>query len=459
MSVVVNPSAPDPDRGRNVLEDDSAHIFRPWVIQGGFQPLAIAGGEGSWVWDYQGNRFLDFSSQLVVANLGHGHPKVVAAIKAQAEQLCLIAPMFTTEARTEAARLIAELAPDSLNRVLFTTSGSEAIENAIRMARLHTGRHKILSAYHSFHGSTNTAIQITGDPRRWSTDTATAGVARFFGPYLYRSPFHADTAEQECARALAHLEQVIVQEGAKTIAAVVMETVPGTSGGVLVPPEGYLAGVRELCDRYGIMLIFDEIMVGFGRTGRWFAFDHWDVRPDLVTFAKGVNSGYVPLAGVIVGDHIVDTFRQRPYPGGGTYSGHPLACASAVAAITAMKEEGVVEHAAWLGENVFGPRLAEIAERHPSVGEVRGLGAIWAIELVRNRGTRQMWVDYENPDRLAPHAMQLFGACLSLGLLPNLYLNRLHVTPPCTISAADAEEGLARIDQALAVADQQYEQA
>ena len=413
----------------------------------------MAGAEGAWFWDYQGNRFLDFASQLVVANLGHGHPKVVAAIKEQADQLCVLAPMFATAPRSDAARLIAELAPPALNRVLFTTSGAEAVENAVRMARLHTGRHKVLSAYHSFHGSTTTAIHLTGDPRRWRNDTGTAGVVRFFGPYPYRSPFHAESPQQEGERALAHLEQVITLEGARTIAAIVLETIPGTGGGCLVPPDGYLAGVRALCDRFGILLILDEIMVGFGRAGRWFAFEHWNVEPDLVTFAKGVNSGYIPLAGVIVHDRVVDTFREIPYPGGGTYSGHPVACASAVAAITAMKEEGVVEHAAWLGEHVLGPGLAAIAERHPSVGDVRGVGAIWALELVRNRRTKQMWVDYENPERLTPQAMQLFGACMQQGLLPNIYLNRLNVTPPCTISAADAEEGLARIDRALVAAD------
>jgi len=447
---------PDTEAMQALLADDSAHVFRNWVAQGTYFPLPIAGAEGSWFWDYTGKRYLDFSSQLVYTNLGHQHPKVVAAIKEQADQLCVVAPFFANDKRAEAARLIAEVAPAGLERVLFTSSGGEAIEHAVRLARLHTGRHKLLSAYQSFHGATGTAIHLTGDPRRWRNDTGAAGVTHFFGPYLYRSPFHAANAEEECERALRHLEQVIVLEGSATIAAIVLETISGTSGGVLVPPDGYLPGVRALCDKYGIMLILDEIMVGFGRTGRWFALEHWGVRPDLLTFAKGVNSGYVPLAGVVVSDEIVETFKQTPYPGGTTYSGHPLACASAVAAITAMREEGVLEHATWLGEHVLGPGLRELAERHPSIGDVRGIGAMWSIELVTDRATKAMLVSYDATDRLTPQAMEVVGGCLMRGLSVTMYLNRLNITPPCTISEADAKEGLARLDEALAAADARY---
>ncbi|MFF5428053.1 MULTISPECIES: aspartate aminotransferase family protein [unclassified Streptomyces] len=436
-----------------VLADDQAHLFRGWVQQGAYRGLPVAGAEGSWFWDYAGNRYLDFASQLVYTNLGHQHPRLVSAVKEQADKLCVIAPHFSEAQRSTAARKIAEVAPEGLDRVLFTNSGAEAVEHAVRLARLHTGRHKLLSAYHSFHGATATAIHLTGDPRRWRNDTGTAGVSRFFAPYLYRSAFHSRTEEEECARALEHLEQVIVLEGAQTIAAIVLEPVGGTSSGVLVPPDGYLAGVRALCDRYGIMLILDEIMVGFGRTGAWFAADHWNVRADLVTFAKGVNSGYVPLSGVIVSDAIVDTFSRAPYPAGTTYSGHPLACAVAVAAIDTMRDEGVIAHADRLGREVFGPELARIAERHPSVGEVRGIGAIWAVELVRNKETREMFVGYEQPDRLTPQAGELMGAFLQRGLNAMVYLNRINITPPCNISEEDAREGLARLDDALAVAD------
>ncbi|MFB6891024.1 aminotransferase class III-fold pyridoxal phosphate-dependent enzyme [Kitasatospora sp. NPDC056327] len=442
-----------PETARAIAEDDARHLFRGWVQQGTHRALPVAGAAGSWFWDHAGNRYLDFSSQLVYTNLGHQHPRLVSAIQEQAGKLCTIAPHFAEEQRATAARKIAEVAPAGLERVLFTSSGAEAVEHAVRLARLHTGRFKLLAAHHSFHGATSTAIQLTGDPRRWRNDTGNAGVVRFFAPYLYRSSFYAENEEQECLRALEHLEQVIVLEGARTIAAIVLEPVGGTSSGVLVPPDGYLAGVRELCTRYGIMLILDEIMVGFARTGAWFATDHWGVRPDLMTFAKGVNSGYLPLSGVLVGDEIVETFSATPYPGGSTYSGHPMACAVAVAAIDTMRDEGTVEHSARLGREVFGPELARIAERHPSVGEARGIGTIWALELVRNKKTKEMYVNYDTPDRLTPPGAQLMGALMQRGVSAMVYLNRLNITPPCNISEEDAREGLARIDEALTVAD------
>ncbi|MDQ3293416.1 MAG: aminotransferase class III-fold pyridoxal phosphate-dependent enzyme, partial [Actinomycetota bacterium] len=314
-----------------VRRDDREHVFHSWSAQGLIDPLPIAGAEGCWFWDYDGNRYLDFSSQLVNANIGHQHPKVVAAIQEQAGRLCTVAPTFANDKRGEAARLIAEVAPGDLNRVFFTNGGAEATENAIRMARLHTARHKVLAAYRSYHGSTSGSITLTGDPRRWASDQwALPGVVHFFGPYPYRSAFGATTEADEGAAALRHLEEVVLLEGSATIAAIILETVVGTNG-ILVPPDGYLAGVRELCDRHGIVLIADEVMAGFGRCGEWFAVDHWGITPDLIAFAKGVNSGYVPLGGVLINDAIAETFRERAYPGGLTYSGHPLACASAVA--------------------------------------------------------------------------------------------------------------------------------
>src|SRR4051794_22831077 len=305
-------STPDPAEGRRVHDLDRAHVFHSWSAQALISPMAVAGAEGSWFWDYEGNRYLDFSSQLVNTNIGHQHPKVVAAIQEQAGRLCTIAPQFANDVRGEAARLIAELAPGDLDYVFFTNGGAEAVENAVRLARLHTGRSKVLSAYRSYHGSTSTAIALTGDPRRWANDAAgqsTGGAVHFFGPHLYRSHFHATTEAEECERALLHLEQVIQFEGPATIAAILLETIVGTAG-VLVPPPGYLAGVRALCDKYGILYIADEVMAGFGRSGAWFAFDHWGVTPDLIAFAKGSNSGYVPVGGVIISQAIRDTFDQ-----------------------------------------------------------------------------------------------------------------------------------------------------
>jgi taurine--2-oxoglutarate transaminase len=379
----------------------------------------------------------------------------VAAIQEQAATLCTVAPSFANDKRGEAARLIAELAPGDLNRVFFTNGGAEATENAIRLARGHTGRHKVLSMYRSYHGSTATAITVTGDPRRWANEPVAIGAVHFFGPYLYRSAFHATTEQEESQRALAHLRATIELEGPSTVAAVLIETVVGTNG-ILVPPPGYLAGVREICDQYGIVFIADEVMAGFGRCGEWFAVDHWGVTPDLITFAKGVNSGYVPLGGVVISDRIAETFKDRVFPGGLTYSGHPLACASAVASIQIFKEEGIVEHARQLGDEVIGPTLLDIAERHPSVGEVRGLGVFWAVELVRDRDTREPLVPYNASGAVAAPMNEVAAACKARGMWPFTHFNRLHVVPPCTVSEAEVRDGLAILDEALAVADGYY---
>lgn len=441
----------EPAAGR-VRELDRAHVFYSWSAQARIAPLPIVGARGCWIWDDQGRRYLDFSSQLVYTNLGHQHPKVVAAIQEQAGRLCTVAPHHASEQRAEAAALIAELAPGDLDRVFFTTGGAEAVEHAVRMARQHTGRHKVLAAYRSYHGATATAMHLTGESRRWANDTGAAGVVHFFGPFRYRSAFFSGSEEEECERALAHLEQVVRAEGPSTLAAVVLESVVG-SAGIIPPPPGYLAGVRDICDRHGIVYVADEVMAGFGRTGAWFAVDHWDVVPDLVTFAKGVTSGYVPLGGVILSPAIAATFAERPYPGGLTYSGHPLACAAAVATLTAMREEGVVEHAARIGEQVLGPGLRALAERHPSVGDVRGLGVFWALELVRDRRTKDPLVPVPATDAENVPMSELAAACRERGLMPLMAGNRLHVVPPCTISREEAEEGLAVLDEALAVTD------
>src|SRR5690349_15008747 len=349
-------------------ELDRAHVFHSWSAQEEINPMTVTASEGSYIWDGDGNRYLDFSSQLVFTNIGHQHPKVVAAIQEQAAKLCTVAPQHANDARSEAARLISEHTPGELNKVFFTNGGADANEHAVRMARLHTGRYKVLTRYRSYHGGTDTAINLTGDPRRWPNDYGNSGVVHFFGPFLYRSHFNATTEAEECERALAHLDEVIRLEGPSTIAAIALETIPGTAG-IMVPPPGYLAGVRELCDRYGIVLIADEVMAGFGRSGKWFSVDHFDVVPDLLTFAKGVNSGYVPLGGVAISPAIYETFAHRPYPGGLTYSGHPLACASAVATINAMRDEGMVENAAKIGAEGLAPGLAELAAKHRSIGE------------------------------------------------------------------------------------------
>ena len=444
-------TATQTDRSR-AYTDDRAHVFHSWSAQAALAPIVIAGAEGARFWDDQGNSYLDFSSQLVNVNIGHQHPKLVAAIKEQADLLCTVAPIHANAARSEAARLIAQRAPGDLDKVFFTNGGAEATENAIRMARLHTGRHKILTTYRSYHGSTAGSITMTGDPRRWGSEPGIPGVVKFWGPYTYRSAFHAADDAEECTRALQHLADVIMVEGAANVAAVVLETVVGTNG-ILVPPDGYLQGVRALCDEHGIVMIVDEVMAGFGRCGEWFAVDHWAVTPDLICFAKGVNSGYVPLGGVIISRAIADTFADRPYPGGLTYSGHPLACASAVASINIFEEEGIIDHARHLGDDIVGPALADMATRHPSIGEVRGLGVFWAIELVRDQSTRQPLVPYNAAGAAAAPMGELAAACKQRGVWPFTHFNRLHVVPPLTISDEDMRTGLAAIDEALEVAD------
>lgn len=438
--------------GRTAYELDRAHVFHSWSAQAAVDPIVIAGGEGCYVWDADGQRYLDFSSQLVNTNIGHQHPAVVAAIKAQADVLCTIGPPYANDKRSRAAQLIVERAPEGLNKVFFTNGGAEAVENAVRMARLHTGRTKVMSAYRSYHGGTPTAIQLTGDPRRWPNEFVPAGVVHFFGPFLYRSPFHATTEAEECERALAHLEQLIAFEGPTTIAAIIVETIPGTAG-IMPPPPGYLEGVRALCDRYGIVMICDEVMAGFGRTGTWFAIDNYDVTPDLICFAKGVNSGYVPLGGVIISDAIAATFDDRPYPGGLTYSGHPLAAAAAVATIEAMEAEGVVDNAARIGAEVIGPELHAMAERHPIIGEVRGRGVFWALDLVTDRATKEPLAPYGGT---SPAMGAIVAAAKAEGLLLFVNYHRIHVVPPCTITDEEAREGLAILDRALAAAAHAY---
>jgi taurine--2-oxoglutarate transaminase len=435
----------DPARGKAVADLDRSYVFHSWSAQGQISPLPVAGGEGSYFWDFDGNKYLDFSSQLVFTNIGHQHPKVIEAIQEQAATYTTVAPQHANEARGEAAKRITARAGAHHNKVFFTNGGADGIENAIRLVRLHTNRHKVLSFYRSYHGNTGAAISSTGDPRRWPNEYA-YGHVHFFGPYLYRSAFWSQNEEEECKRALEHLEQVIIFEGPNTIAAILIESVVGTAG-VLVPPVGYLEGVRALCDKYGIKWIADEVMSGFGRTGKWFAYQHSSAEPDLIVFAKGVNSGYVPLGGVIISDEIAATFNDRVFPGGLTYSGHPLATAAAVATIDVMAEEKMVENAAAIGENVIKPLLQDLMAKHKVIGEVRGKGVFWALDLVTDRATRAPLAPYG----ASSAAMnELVAACKKLGLFPFNNYNRMHICPPCNVTEAEIRAGFAILDQAFA---------
>lgn len=442
---------PDPAEGQRVYDLDRAHVFHSWSAQAQIKPLPIAAAEGSYFWDYDGNRYLDFSSQLVNVNIGHQHPKVVKAIQEQAARLSTIAPQHANDMRGEAAKRIVDRSGARHQKVFFTNGGADAVENAIRMARLHTHKHKVLSAYRSYHGNTGAAIQATGDPRRWPNEYAAQQV-HFFGPFPYRSPFWSDSPEQESERALQHLEEVIKFEGPGTIGAILLESVVGTAG-ILVPPPGYLEGLRALCDKYDIVWIADETMSGFGRTGEWFAWQNWPAEPDLIVFAKGSNSGYVPVGGVVISGDIAATFDERVFPGGLTYSGHPLAAASIVASIDAMTEEGIIDNAKRIGTDVLGPGLSELAERHPVIGEARGLGVFWALDLVSDRATKEPLAPYGGT---SPAMVEFTAECKKRGLMPFVNFNRTHVVPPCTVTDAEAKEGLAILDEVLTITDKHY---
>lgn len=442
----------DTDAQREVRENDRQYVFHSWSAQGAINPLPIAKGEGVRFWDYDGTEYLDFSSQLVNLNLGHQHPGLVKAIQDQAGRLATIQPAMANDVRGELAKRIVEHSFEGARSVFFTNGGADANEYAVRMARVHTGRQKVLARYRSYHGSTSTAITLTGEPRRWANGTLDSGVVHFHGPYPYRSVFYSETPEQETERALAHLRSTIELEGPSTIAAIILESVTGTNG-ILIPTPGYLAGVRALCDEFGILLIADEVMAGFGRTGHWFAFQAFDVNPDLVTFAKGVNSGYVPLGGVVISEAVHSTFDQKPFPGGLTYSGHPLGAAAGVATFDIFEEEGILERVRDLGERVVGPRLQEIAEKHPSVGEVRGTGLFWAIELVKDPETREPLIPFNAGGEAAAPFNAVVAACKQAGLWPFAAGNRVQVAPPLVISEEDLVKGLDIIDEALNVAD------
>ena len=423
----------------DVRQLDRSYVFHSWSMQGNLNPLVIAGAQGCELWDYDGNTYLDFSSQLVNVNIGYQHPRVLAAMKAQLESLATIAPATANLARGEAAKRIVDLAPEGFSKVFFTNAGADANENAMRMARMYTGRDKIFSAYRSYHGNTGSAIVATGDPRRIPNEYA-RGHVHFFNPYLYRSEFNATTEEEECQRALAHLRRMIECEGPNSVAAILLESVPGTAG-ILVPPKGYMQGVRALADDFGIVLIVDEVMAGFGRTGSWFAFEQDGIVPDLITFAKGVNAGYVPAGGVIISEKISHYFDDHFFAGGLTYSGHPLAMSAIVATLDAMKDEKVVENAATVGDGVLRAGLTSLAQKHALIGDVRGRGMFQALELVTDRVAK-------TPVAAADMAA-IKGALLNAGILPFVAENRIHVVPPCTMSAAEVQKGLAIFDAVL----------
>lgn len=434
-----------------VKEDSAKHVMVSWAAQkaANTNPLVVNEAQGCWFFDESGKRYLDFSSQLINSNLGHQHPKVVAAIKEQAEKLCFIGPNFQNEARATLARMLSERTPGDLTKTLFTNGGAEANENAIRMARAYTGRQKIISRYRSYHGSTAGAITLSGDNRRWANEPGITGVVRVHdsNPYHCRFAGCGETCSMACAR---DIEDVINFEGPETIAAILIEVVTGTNG-IFVPPPDYIPYLRQLCDKYGILLIFDEVMTGFGRTGKWFAADHYGVTPDIMTFAKGVNCGYVPLGGAIINQKLSDFFEERTFWGGLTYSGHPLACAAGIAAVTAYEEEGVIENSATLGKKLL-DELTALKEKHPSIGDVRGLGLFCGIELVKDRQTREEMPKWNGKDQALTNRLK--NALMERGVFVFCRYNMLFIAPPLIINEDELMFGIKAVDEVLSIADE-----
>lgn len=421
---------------KEIVDLNKEYTFFSWSAQGALKPIPVTRAEGVYFWDADGKRYLDFASQLVNQNAGHQHPKIVKAIQDQAAILTFVSPSAATEPRGLLGKKLAEITPGDLKKTFFALGGAEANENAIKIARFYTGRNKILARYRSYHGATHGAIALTGDYRRLPAEPAMPGVVHFLDPYCYRCPFGwtRETCQRECIK---HVEEVIQYEGPDQIAAIIMEGVTGTNG-LIIPPDDYWPRVREICDKYGILLISDEVMSGWGRTGEWFAVDNWGVVPDIITTAKGITSGYVPLGAVIVREKIAKYFDDHVLSAGLTYNGHALACAAALATIETYEEEKIFENAKKVGK-YLGKRLEELKQKHPSIGDARYIGLFTALELVRNRETKEPLDPTPLKSFLIANGVYVFG-----------FKNVLFIVPPLTITKEQLDEGLTMIDEGLA---------
>ena len=431
------------------------HGFWTWSAQGKVSPIPVEHAEGVYFWDVDGKRYLDFNSMTMCVNVGHGEQRIIDAMKAQLDTLPYAAPNMANKMRSLAGKVLNEITPDNLTHFLFTLGGADANENAIKLARAYTGRHKILTRYRSYHGATAGAMALTGDPRRneWEPNLM-PGVVHFLDPYRYRSTFHRTNphiSEADFTRDyLNHLEEIIQYEGAETIAAILMESVTGTNG-IIIPPDGYLQGVREICDKYGIMMIADEVMSGFGRTGAWFAVDNWNVKPDLMTMAKGLTSAYAPLGAVGMTEEIYRYFDEKVYRGGLTYTAHPVSLAAMVANIQVLQEDKLIERAASLGPRLK-RMLSDMGEAHPSVGDIRSIGLFGVLELVKNRETKEPM----SPWNASSPAMKAFkNYCFEHGLYLSVHWHTVLIIPPLTITEEQLAEGFAILDEALKITDEE----
>lgn len=437
-----------------ILSLSKEHVFWTWSAQAKVNPIAIKRAKGVYFWDVDDKKYLDFNSMTMCVNIGHGDERVIKAMQEQAAELPYAAPGMATKIRAIASKTVAEITPKgALSKVLFTLGGADANENAIKLARGYTKRHKILSRYRSYHGASAGAMAVTGDPRRvgWEPNLMT-GVVHFLDPYRYRSTFHRtnpNISEEEFTRDyLNHLEEIILYEDPESIAGILMESVTGTNG-IIIPPQGYMQGVRALCDKYGIVMICDEVMSGFGRTGKMFAIEHWDVVPDIMTMAKGLTSAYAPLGAVAMKPEIAAAFDEHAFESGLTYTSHPISLAAAVANINAMREDKIVEHAAGMG-GVLRRMLTDLGESHPSVGEVRNIGLFGILELVKDRKTKEPMAPWNGS---SPEMVALKKYCSDHGLFLYTHWHTILVIPPLIITEEQLKEGIDILDKALEITD------
>lgn len=436
--------------GQEIVEKSRAYTFFSWSVQSEVAPIPIQRAEGVYFWDANGKRYIDFSSQLMNVNIGHQHPRVVEAIHQQADQLCFAHPGMATQPRAQLGEMLADITPGDLSKTFFCLGGAEANENAIKIARLFTGRHKIISQYISYHGATHGAIALTGDNRRWAAEPAIPGVVHALNPYCFRCPFGwtRETCHRECIR---HIEELILYEGPENVAAIILEGVVG-SNGIIVPPDDYWPRIREICTKYGILLISDEVMSGFGRTGEWFAVNNWQVVPDMITMAKGITSGYVPLGAVHVSERIAKHFDDTMLWCGLTYSAHPLACAAAVATLKVYEEDDLITNASQLGE-YLGRRLEALKIKHPSIGDVRYIGLFSVIELVRDIESNQPMEAWKATEEWSAIMKEVGATLRQNGLFTFIKANMIFIVPPLCINALQLDQGLEIIERALEITD------
>ena len=425
--------------GQTIVDLTKKHTLFEWSAQGAVDPIPMAGAKGCWFWTPEGKRFLDFNSQLMCVNIGHGDERVIRAIAQQAETLAYANPFMATEARARLGRKLAEICPGDIDVFFFTNGGAEANENAIKLARAYTGRHKVMSFYRSYHGGTAGAITLTGDPRRWAAEPGMPGVVHVLNPYHGVQKGWESTGD-----ALDRIEETIMLEGADKIAAFFLEPVVGTNG-VLVPPDGFIQGIRELCTKYGILMVADEVMSGFGRTGEWFAVDHWRVVPDLITMAKGLTSAYVPLGAVGVRRGIADHFKDKVFWGGLTYNSHPLGCATALATLQVYEDDNLCENARRMGA-VMKSLMADLQEKHPIVGVTRSLGLFGIIELVKDRESMEPLAPFNGTSEPMNKLRKIFR---DEGLYTFVRMNYFFANPPLIVTEEELRHGFDIFDRAL----------